>query len=371
MTPEQKAKLEANRKLAIERLRKRGILSSDQLNRIESRNEPLKTRSLAVTSGSNRDDNAAAAVHVPNHNGQPSALANTNTNTTSLYGSGVVDGSKRDASVLDKRPTDRIRPSIRKQDYIEYDFATMQNLNGGYINPKDKLPNSDFTDDQEFESEFGSKKQKTLQDWKKEQLERKMLYENAPPPEHISKAPKCIECHINIEMDPVLHDVFKLQVCKQCSKEHPEKYALLTKTECKEDYFLTDPELNDEDLFHRLEKPNPHSGTFARMQLFVRCEVEAFAFKKWGGEEGLDEEWQRREEGKAHRREKKYEKKIKEMRLKTRAQEYTNRLREKKHGKAHIHHFSDPVDGGIDEDGYQIQRRRCTDCGLETEEIDI
>nr|CAI6679280.1 BPK_HP1_G0043390.mRNA.1.CDS.1 [Saccharomyces cerevisiae] len=163
MTPEQKAKL----------LRKRGILSSDQLNRIESRNEPLKTRPLAVTSGSNRDDNAAAAVHVPNHNGQPSALANTNTNTTSLYGSGVVDGSKRDASVLDKRPTDRIRPSIRKQDYIEYDFATMQNLNGGYINPKDKLPNSDFTDDQEFESEFGSKKQKTLQDWKRNNLNGK------------------------------------------------------------------------------------------------------------------------------------------------------------------------------------------------------
>ena len=360
---------EANRKLAIERLRKRGILNSDQLERIESRNEPLKTPSVTVTAGRNQDASAAAAVNVRNHEEQPSTFANTN--NTPSHDDGRVDKSKRDASVLDKRPMGKIRPSIRKQDYIEYDFATMQNLNGGYINPKDKLPNPGFADDQEAESEFGSKKQKTLQDWKREQLERKMLYENAPPPEHISKAPKCIECHINIEMDPILHDVFKLQVCKQCAKEHPEKYALLTKTECREDYFLTDPELNDEDLFRRLEKPNPHSGTFARMQLFVRCEVEAFAFKKWGGEEGLDKEWQRREEGKAHRREKKYEKKIKEMRLKTRAQEYTNRLREKKHGKAHIHHFSAPIDGGIDEDGYQVQRRRCTDCGLETEEIDI
>ena len=198
-----------------------------------------------------------------------------------------------------------------------------------------------------------------------------MLYENAPPPEHISQAPKCIECNVNIEMDPVLHDVFKLQVCKQCSKDHPEKYSLLTKTECKEDYFLTDPELNDPDLFYKLEKPNPHSGTFARMQLYVRCKIEEFAFKKWGGEEGLDQEWQRREEGKSSRREKKYQKKIAEMRLKTRAQEYTTKLREKKYGMKHVHDFSVVVTTGKDEDGHSYTRKKCIDCGLEMEESDL
>ncbi|CAI4048872.1 hypothetical protein N7582_004504 [Saccharomyces uvarum] len=371
MTPEQKARLEANRKLAIDRLKKRGILSKDQLSRIESRNEPVKAPVVVAAAAAGSNQRAEAGPSASEINLAQRSSASTNTDVAPFYGDGGMDNSNRDASLPNKRPLEKIRPSIRRQDYIEYDFSTMQNLNGGYINPKDKIPNPGFGNDEDIDSEFGSKKQKTLQDWKREQLERKLLYENAPPPEHISKAPKCIECHINIEMDPVLHDLFKLQVCKQCSKDHPEKYALLTKTECKEDYFLTDPELNDEELFHRLEKPNPHSGTFARMQLFVRCEVEAFAFKKWGGEEGLDKEWQRREEGKSQRREKKYEKKIKEMRLKTRAQEYTNRLREKKHGKAHVHNFSAPIDGGTDEDGYQIQRRRCTDCGLETEEIDI
>lgn len=262
-----------------------------------------------------------------------------------------------------KRPLERIRPSIRTKDYIEYDFSTMQNLNGGYINPVDRSTGFDEDD------ALGSKRQKTLEEWKREQQERKYLYENAPPPDHISQAPKCVECNINIEMDPVLDDVFKIRVCKSCVKKLPEKYSLLTKTECKEDYFLTESELNDDALFHKLEKPNPHSGTFARMQLFVRCEVENFAFNKWGGEEGLDAEWHRREEGKSQRREKKYQKEMLKMRMKTRAQEYTTRIREKRHGKAHEHNFSTAIAGGTDEDGHELLRRRCIDCGLETEEF--
>lgn len=276
------------------------------------------------------------------------------------------------ALTTENRPLNRISPTIRTKDYIEYDFSTIKNMNGGYINPQDRTSGYDIDDyGGDGNPMYGSKQQKSLDDWKREQQERRHIYENAPPPEHMASAPKCIECNINIEMDPILHDVFKLQVCKSCSKNHPEKYALLTKTECKQDYFLTDPELNDDQLFHRLEKPNPHSGTFARMQLFVRSEIEQFSFKKWGSEEGLDEEWQRREEGKTQRREKKYQQKIKEMRLKTRAQEYTNRLIEKKHGKAHVHEFSNPIDGGEDEDGHSVLKRRCTECGLEIEEVSI
>lgn len=345
VTAEQKARIEANRKLALQRLKARGIISSNGISSgTEGGGKPATGG--AAPAPSKQDDMAKLQAAAP-----PDSVRDS----TAL----LEDRSH-------KRPLDSIRPSIRKQDYIEYDFATMKNLNGGYINPEDRVGGSD-----DFDDEFGSKKQKTLDDWKREQQERRMLYENAPPPEHISQAPKCIECNVNIEMDPVLHDVFKLQVCKQCSKDHPEKYSLLTKTECKEDYFLTDPELNDPDLFYKLEKPNPHSGTFARMQLYVRCQIEEFAFKKWGGKEGLDQEWQRREEGKSSRREKKYQKKIAEMRLKTRAQEYTTKLREKKYGMKHVHDFSVVVTTGKDEDGHSYTRKKCIDCGLEMEESDL
>ncbi|CCD26632.1 DNA repair protein RAD14 NDAI_0I00630 [Naumovozyma dairenensis CBS 421] len=367
MTPEQKARVEANRKKALERLKKRGILNKEQAKTIASRNaqpvpQPVIQKLASVSPSTNdlRDQNRTN-INGNITNAQPSNSADSN----------MTPAAAAAAAVPPKRPLEKIRPSIRMKDYIEYDFSTMQNSNGGYINPQDRLNRSSEDFDYNDPDFLGSKKQKTLDDWKREQRERKAIYENMPPPEHISLAPKCVECQINIEMDPVLNDVFKLQVCKSCAKEHPEKYSLLTKTECKEDYFLTDPELNDEELFHRLEKPNPHSGTFARMQLFVRCEIEAFAFKKWDGEDGLDKEWQRREEGKSMRREKKYQQQIKQMRIKTRAQEYTKKLLEKKHGILHVHEFSEPMNGGKDEDGNDILRRRCVGCGLETEEVSI
>ena len=215
------------------------------------------------------------------------------------------------------------------------------------------------------------KGEKSLEQWQEEQKNRRLLFEDEAPPLDMSLAPRCEECRVNIEMDPMMKKVFHLQVCKTCVKKHPEKYSLLTKTECKEDYFLTDPELSDKSLLDRLDKPNPHSGTFSRMQLFVRCQIEEYAYKKWGGEAGLDKEWQRREEGKSVRREKKYQQKLKEMRLKTRAQEYTTRLQEFKHGRKHVHEFSEAIDGGLNEDGVKIQKRRCVNCGLEIEEIGL
>ncbi|EDO19488.1 hypothetical protein Kpol_1018p16 [Vanderwaltozyma polyspora DSM 70294] len=365
MDTSKQAKLEANRRRAIERLKQRGILKENEIRKIEDRNVPLSKIVPKPV------DNA-------NKNVQPKSVTKSTTTTTLSTVLPPIPSPQSTPTVSSnnvehtssKRPLDKIRPTIRTKDYIEYDFSTMNNLNGGYINPKDRLDNYESFDD-DGNPVYGSKKQKTLDDWKREQQERRHIYENAPPPEHFSTAPKCVECNINIEMDPVLHDVFKLQVCKSCVKEHPEKYSLLTKTECKDDYFLTDPELNDLELFHRLEKPNPHSGTFARMQLFVRCEIEAFAFKKWGNEEGLDKEWQRREEEKVKRREKKYQQNIKEMRLKTRAQEFTNRLKLKKYGKQHTHQFSNAINNGKDEDGHDIIKRRCIDCGFEIEETPI
>lgn len=348
MNAAQKAKIEANRKLALERLKKRGLLNKLQVKSIESRNTPPPPppppppQSKVTKPGPH---SAGPITNVPP----------------------PVQNQADAPSAREKKQY--IRPSVRTQDYIDYDFSTMQDLHGGYINPHDRGNyNSSYGDETSYDN---TRNLKTLEDWKQEQRARRNLYENAPPPEHISLAIKCQECHINIEMDPILDDVFKLHVCKQCAKAYPQKYSLLTKTECKEDYFLTEDELADLELFHRLEKPNPHSGTFARMQLFVRCEIEAFAFKKWGGEDGLDKEWERRETQKTKRKEQLYKKEIDTMRLKTRAQEFTKRLREKKYGKLHKHQYGEPIGTHKDEDGNVMVKRRCIECGLEVDEIEI
>jgi hypothetical protein len=50
---------------------------------------------------------------------------------------------------------------------------------------------------------------------------------------------KCEICG-SVELDFQIQRVFGVAVCPKDKQEHPERYSLLTKTECKEDYLLTD-----------------------------------------------------------------------------------------------------------------------------------
>ena len=45
--------------------------------------------------------------------------------------------------------------------------------------------------------------------------------------------PKCNECQ-SMDIDQTFQKVFGCLVCKKCQNAKPEKYGLLTKTECKE-----------------------------------------------------------------------------------------------------------------------------------------
>ncbi|CCH41109.1 DNA repair protein [Wickerhamomyces ciferrii] len=260
-----------------------------------------------------------------------------------------LPGSSSSTGAVATKSFDKIRPSIQKSSYIEYDLSTMKDSKGGFIADD---PNT------------SNKEEKTFDEWKEEQR----IVRDLPPPVDMENAPKCFECG-SFELNMKLFEHFKCRVCKRCEKNIPDKYSLLTKTESREDYFLTDPELRDESILPHMEKPNPH-GTFNRMQLYLRYQVEEFAFKKWGGPEGLDAEWQRREEFKVKRRDQKYEKKMKEMRKKTRAEEYNRRLRDGKFND-HRHEWSTTLQGGTNEDGLEVVKRRCIDCGFELEEVSL
>ncbi len=45
--------------------------------------------------------------------------------------------------------------------------------------------------------------------------------------------PRCNECN-SLDIDQTFRKVFRCLVCNKCKNEKPEKYSLLTKTECKE-----------------------------------------------------------------------------------------------------------------------------------------
>lgn len=112
-------------------------------------------------------------------------------------------------------------------------------------------------------------------------------------------------------------------------------------------------ELKDEELLPHILKPNPHRSTYSNMMLFLRCQVEDFAFgKKWGSAEALDAEFERRQEEKKRKKGKKFEQKLAELRKRTKTNLYNKRIEE-----AHVHDFQIVRD----ENG---QEKEVCDCGL-------
>lgn len=93
------------------------------------------------------------------------------------------------------------------------------------------------------------------------------------------------------------------------------------------------------------------------MMLFVRMQVEEFAFKKWGGPEALDKEWERRVEQAKQRKSKKFTRSLRDLRRKTRESEWQIRQ-----DAIHKHEFGvvENTSGG---NGVQ----RCMECGFEIE----
>lgn len=115
-------------------------------------------------------------------------------------------------------------------------------------------------------------------------------------------------------------------------------------------------ELKDAELLPHLLRPNPHRPTYSNMMLFLRRQVEAFAFsdKKWGSGEALDAEFARREAEKKNKKSRKFEKKLKELRKKTSTNVWHRRV-----DGEHKHIFED----GDDDEGVQ----KCVECGFEIE----
>src|ERR1700722_2132886 len=113
-------------------------------------------------------------------------------------------------------------------------------------------------------------------------------------------------------------------------------------------------ELRDQELLPHLLKANPHKATFANMMLFLRCQVEAFAWKKWGSPEALDAEYERRTTEKKRKKNMKFEQSLKDLRRRTREVVWQRRKDEE---HKHVYGAVESVDGSV---GKQV----CHECGF-------
>ncbi|KAK1920999.1 hydrophilic protein [Papiliotrema laurentii] len=237
-----------------------------------------------------------------------------------------------------------LRRDQRLGKYFEYDLSKLHNSRGGFLT----------------EDDDGGRIKTVIEIAREKEREKKLMREGEEPAILIDTSPRCRECN-SLEIDHQFLKVFGMRVCAKCKKQFPEKYSLLTKTECKEDYLLTDPELKDEDLLPHLLRPNPYASTYSNMMLFLREQVEKVAWDKWGGEEGLDKEWERREQFKKRKREEKFEQGLRDLRKRTRNNQFQRRQEAE-----HVHEFED-IEVATDEDGGTKTIQRCFGCGAEQE----
>jgi DNA-repair protein complementing XP-A cells len=142
----------------------------------------------------------------------------------------------------------RAAPKFKK--YVDYNFSAMTDSKGGFLSAEDDPWNPAMAGEKRSGQPEAEQKPKhmTAEEWERLQLLRKLQRQKAGPFEpglsvlvDEKERKKCRECG-SLEIDFVWDEVFKCTVCNSCKDKFPEKYSLLTKTECREDYLLTERE---------------------------------------------------------------------------------------------------------------------------------
>jgi DNA-repair protein complementing XP-A cells len=165
--------------------------------------------------------------------------------STSNVPATLRDGRSTDATSHNgglNRPLDSIQPARNFAKYVEYDFSKMTDTKGGFLTAEDDPHNKAL-------HAPGSADERpahmTLKEWERHQLLRSLREQKAGPFEpglsvlRQGESVKCRECG-TMEVDWKWEQVFGCAVCNACKEKVPEKYSLLTKTEAREDYLLTD-----------------------------------------------------------------------------------------------------------------------------------
>ncbi|KAB2100462.1 hypothetical protein AG0111_0g11538 [Alternaria gaisen] len=340
-----------------------------------------------------------------------------------LRNAAAASPAKRDQNGFIQPPSnDYIQPAKKyaRSDFIEYDFSKMTDTKGGFLSTVDDPHNKAMWKGQQKEEQ--KPEGVSMAEWERERIRRKLRANRAGPYEpgisildtvngkeeedeeaalleaaenaEIESGTfkgkygdgkrdvkgKCRECN-SLEIDWKWQDIFGIGICNICKEKLPDKYSLLTKTEARDDYLLTDPELKDEELLPHLERPNPHKQFFHPMQLFLRLQVEAYAFspQKWGSAEALDEEYAKRQVVSKERKQKKFKNKLEDLKKRTRVEAYK---RARLAGDGGDAQFGQKIKGRYDRHEHEwgrsvldpetgMTKKRCEECGMEVEELEF
>ncbi|CBJ26398.1 conserved unknown protein [Ectocarpus siliculosus] len=92
-------------------------------------------------------------------------------------------------------------------------------------------------------------------------------------------------------MDKELLEAFGISVCRTC-KMSREEFQYVSTKDVKDTYLLPQGTIA---VLKFVERDNPHHSSWTKMKLYLRREVVAYSYKRWGSEDGLAAERRRRE----------------------------------------------------------------------------
>ncbi|XP_005101114.1 DNA repair protein complementing XP-A cells homolog [Aplysia californica] len=161
----------------------------------------------------------------------------------------------------------------------------------------------------------------------------------------------CLECDKEF-LDSYLYSKFDHPVCDKCRDEDSD--SLITKTDAKTTYLLKDEDFDKrEPELKYIVRKNPHNSHWGDMKLFLHCQVHKRAMEVWGSEEKLEEAKTQRVENREKAKQKKFNKKLKELRMSVRSSLWRKDL------TGHQHEYDEEV-YDEEEDSYS---KTCTTCG--------
>lgn len=186
-------------------------------------------------------------------------------------------------------------------------------------------------------------------------LEDQMLRITAEPAPIVANLPHCDECK-NEYQDSYLLQTFDLSVCDKC-RDSQGKHSLITRTEAKKEYLLKDCDFDKrEPPLKFINKKNPHNAHWGEMKLYLQLQIEERALEVWGSEEKLLEEKESRDTKREGTKIKKFNKRIKQLRMQVRSSLYDKTTK-----ASHTHEFGGDTYNEEDD----TYTHTCTACGYE------
>jgi hypothetical protein len=94
---------------------------------------------------------------------------------------------------------------------------------------------------------------------------------------------RCCECSA-LAVNVQFHELFHLDVCNTCIRAFDAKFGLLSKTNAKAEYLLTEADLAP---LKFIEKKNPRKKSYGTMKLYLKAQLRAAALKRWKTDDAL------------------------------------------------------------------------------------